>query len=68
MGLKVIKNISNLGVNKMFLGVLFLFLVGNGIHYYNKNKQIDRKLAQMRKEGRGMYVLDKDGKVKFIPM
>ena len=52
----------------MFLGLLFLSLVGNGCHYYNKNKQIDRKLAEMRKEGRGMYTLDKDGKIKFIPI
>lgn len=52
----------------MFLGMLFLSIFGNGVCYHNKNKQVNKRLAEMRKRGAGMWTIDKDGNRKFIPM
>ena len=44
-------------------GILF------GIAYdINHNKQVDKKIAEMNARGAGIWINDKDGKMKHVPM
>lgn len=44
-------------------GLTLLFGIAHDI---NHSKQVDIKLAQMKKDGWGIRVIDKDGKIKII--
>lgn len=49
------------------LKTLFAVLFSAGYSHHN-NRKVDRKIAQMRKEGWGIRVLQPDGTIKFIPI
>ncbi|MGW8114890.1 hypothetical protein ACVS9P_06900 [Caproicibacterium sp. NSD3] len=52
----------------MLLLSLFASLVHNGAVCCNKNRKYKQRLEEARKMGMGMWILDKDGKRKFIPI
>jgi hypothetical protein len=48
---------------KMLFAVLF-----SAGYSHHSNRKTDKKIAQMRKEGWGIRVLQPDGTIKFIPI
>ena len=47
--------------------MLFALLFNTGYKHHS-NYKVDKKIDEMRKQGRGIRIIDKDGKIKFIPM
>ena len=46
---------------------LFSLLFSTGYAHHN-NRKIDKKIAEMNARGAGIRIIDKDGKIKIIPM
>lgn len=52
---------------KLMFKMLFALLFGTGCAHHS-NRKIDKKIAQMKKDGWGIRTIDKDGHIKFTPI